>query len=939
MKYLNGAARKTISAKFVAPLVAGVAVLAGSPAAAACVQSGSIVTCSGASATGFGTGVEDNLTLTIQPDGVITLGAAQNGVFLDAGNTAINNGAIVVGNGGYGMLGFDDNTFTNNGSITVTTSAVGMAAFGDNNTFTNAGTIDSAAQTSVGMAIVGTGNTVLNSGTISLTGNSSIGIRDLGDNNTITNSGTIAMGGTNSTGINVTATGGGTVLNSGLISVGDNSIGIRGLGNNIFTNNGTMTIGSDSVAMFVAGNNNVLANNGTIGSTGQFAVGLDLLGTGNTATNSGIITLTGGGSTGIAAEGTTVTRSHHHGQQRASTGSGVVLMAGSNLTNTGTITAAGINGIGVSLWGDGNTVTNSGLIAATASGAAGIAILGLNNTVVNNGTIRSSLDGLSLGSSQGVTGISITNNGTLDGRMTVQGAGSLINAGLITITDPGTALAAGNLTFGGTFTQTATGTLSLRLGNTGLHDSLSVEQASLNGTLHAVLQPGLYGTTTTYSNVLLSSATVNGQFANVTSSSAFFDAVATYNASSVDLTLTRQGFGAVAGETQNQRAIGNALEAGYSTSLTGAAATFYTQLLQAASVRVLDWLSGEGTSGTQNTAFNTGALFGQTMEGQMESWRAGNRGGVTGAGALGYAAERPSAATSAFAALKAPVTAQPQWNAWAAGFGAGQSLAGNASTGSASFSDRAAGGSMGVDHLVNPDLLVGIAAAAPARRSPSTIAPSGRSSKAPVGAYAMQRYGAAISAQLAYSHFNNPRRAPSPVSARRNRQGSLASNQLGGRLEIGRAHDFGHVSVTPFAAIQAARLWQSAYTETSTAGAAPGVLGLSYAAHAVNSLPAFLGVKFDGRADFGNGMIWTPFAHAAWVHEFAPSRTITASMVTVPVPAFTVAGASAASDAARVDLGSRLALNRQWEVSARVSGEFSNLGQSYSGVGALKASW
>ena len=55
--------------------------------------------------------------------------------------------------------------------------------------------------------------------------------------------------------------------------------------------------------------------------------------------------------------------------------------------------------------------------------------------------------------------------------------------------------------------------------------------------------------------------------------------------------------------------------------------------------------------------------------------------------------------------------------------------------------------------------------------------------------------------------------------------------------------------------------------------------------------------------------------------------------------AFTILGASAASDAARLDLGSRLSLNRIWEVSGRVTGEFSNLGQNYSGIGSIKASW
>ena len=562
---------------------------------------------------------------------------------------------------------------------------------------------------------------------------------------------------------------------------------------------------------------------------------------------------------------------------------------------------------------------------------------------MNNGTIRGGANGYSL-FSFGTTGNTITNNGTLDGQMFVVGPGnSLINAGLITITDPGTTLHALSLIFGGTFTQTAQGTLALRVDNTGLHDGLVAEgNVNLNGTLRAVLRPGLYGTTTTYKDVLLTTAAVAGQFAYVTSSSAFFGAAATYNASSVDLTLTRYGFGNVPGATFNQRSVGNALEAGYSTALTDPAATFYARLLQAGSLRVLDLLSGEGTSGTQNTAFNAGSLFGQTMGSQMEAWRAGNRNAAAGGAAIGYAAEQPSDPASAFAMFKAPAMVQPRWHAWAAGFGAGQSLAGNAGTGSVSFNDRAAGGSMGVDHLVNPDLLLGIAAGgSSATFSVGDRATSGRLEGAHVGAYAMQRFGAGyLSAQIAYSHFNNTTtRTISGIGPDETARGAFGSNQLGGRLEIGRAFEFGRVSVTPFAAVQAARLWQGGHTETSTAGAAPGVLGLSYAARAATSLPVSLGAKFDGRFDYGNGMTWTPFVHAAWVHEFEPSRTITASLTGLPVPAFTIAGASAASDSARLDLGSRLTLNRWWELSARLTSEVSKLGQSYSGMGSVRASW
>jgi outer membrane autotransporter protein len=455
-----------------------------------------------------------------------------------------------------------------------------------------------------------------------------------------------------------------------------------------------------------------------------------------------------------------------------------------------------------------------------------------------------------------------------------------------------------------------------------------------------VVQAGLYQTTTTYAAVVQSGGAVSGQFANVTSSSAFFTAAATYNASSVDVTLTRQGFGAVAGETANQRAVGNALEAGYSPALGGTAAAFYSQLLAAGSVGVLDRLSGEGTSGTQTTAFAAAAMFGQTMDGRMDAWRAGSRGGGAGPGALGYAEARP--VTSAFNALKALPLVQPQWHAWASGFGAGQSLTGDATVGSAGFRDRIAGGVAGVDRLVNPDLLVGIAAGgSSATFNVDDRLTSGRLDGAHVGAYAMQRLGATyVAGQLAYSHFNNATtRTVSGIGLDEIAKGSFGSDQFGGRLEVGHTYGFGTVAVTPFAARQAARLWQAGYTETSTSGAGPGVLGLSYAARGVSSLPLFLGSKFDARFDLGGGMMWMPFANLAWVHEFSPNRGVTAALVSLPVTAFTVEGARAASDAGRVELGSRLLLSSWAELSARFTGEFSNVGQSYAGTGSLRISW
>jgi hypothetical protein len=423
------------------------------PAHAACDQSGNVVTCSGASSTGFGTGVENNLSLTVVPSASITVPSNVKAIDLGDSNTAVNNGTI---------------------------------------------------------------------------------------------------------------------------SVGDNAMGMAGHNNNSLTNAGTIAIGSNASGIFILGNNNTVSNTGAITGAG---VGIDLLGTGNTASNSGTITLTGTGSTGIAGNGTGATITNFGtitvGSGSAGTnGQGVFLQDNNTLTNSGTITNAGDSGVGVSVWGNNNTVNNSGAITATGSTGIALGIGGIGDTIVNSGTIKGGANGFSL-FSLGATGISFTNNGTLDGSMFFVGSGNtLTNNGLVTITDPATALTTFNIGFGGTFIQSAQGTLALRVDNAGHHDSLGALQVQLDGTLRAVVQAGLYQTTTTYANVV--QGPVTGQFAAVISSSAFFNATATYNSTSVHLTLTRSGFGAVAGETANQRAVGNALEAGYSPSLTGAAATFYS---------------------------------------------------------------------------------------------------------------------------------------------------------------------------------------------------------------------------------------------------------------------------------------------------------------------------------------------------------------------------
>jgi outer membrane autotransporter protein len=163
----------------------------------------------------------------------------------------------------------------------------------------------------------------------------------------------------------------------------------------------------------------------------------------------------------------------------------------------------------------------------------------------------------------------------------------------------------------------------------------------------------------------------------------------------------------------------------------------------------------------------------------------------------------------------------------------------------------------------------------------------------------MATWGALYAAGvLSYSRFDNDvRRTIAGVGPTEAATGRFASDLLGARLELGRSYALPWVNVTPFAAVQTSTLWQRGFTETTSASGLLGVLGLTYQAQTTTSLPTFLGLQFDARWALTNGMVWSPFVRAAWVHEFRPDRSISSSFVSVPGTLFAVDGARAWSDA------------------------------------------
>ena len=290
--------------------------------------------------------------------------------------------------------------------------------------------------------------------------------------------------------------------------------------------------------------------------------------------------------------------------------------------------------------------------------------------------------------------------------------GTLLSAGTLTM------LPGGTLTTG-FYTQTG-GLLQFQLTPGGAGRITVTNTATLGGTLGVTVTPGLYGLSTQY--MLLTAGAISGQFAQFISSpppSAFLSLSGPfYDATSVDVRVTRTPFGAVPGLSENQRAVGNALEGAYSTTLTGPAATLFTNLLMTGTPVSLSQLSGEVATGAQQPAFQLMDEFLGIMLDPFVDGRLGV-GGLYG-GATAFAPDRdplPEDIALAYSkVLRTPVyKATPfeqRWSVWGAGFGGANRTSGDPLVvGSHDLSAQTAAGAAGLDYRVAPGTIVGFALA------------------------------------------------------------------------------------------------------------------------------------------------------------------------------------------------------------------------------------
>ncbi|MBI2738777.1 MAG: autotransporter domain-containing protein [Rhodospirillales bacterium] len=616
----------------------------------------------------------------------------------------------------------------------------------------------------------------------------------------------------------------------------------------------------------------------------------------------------------------------------ANTNGATVISAtnGDDVLNTGTIVASAPNSTGIAS-GTFGVIQNRGTVIASGAGSTAVQINGNLGSFINTGLVSATSGAIALGTGPTAVSPTIVNAGVIDGQVVVGGGQytRFQNSGWMGISAAGSGV---THTTSGVFAQTSTGTLALRVGPT-TSDSLQVNGAArLNGTALASFQPGALGNSYT-----LVSATggYTGTFSTLATQNlpGFLSASLSYG-TNVTLNLT-SGFANTSGLGGDQISVGRALDSTFNAGGGLGAMPALFNLPSSQIPSALSQLSGDSASLSQTSAFAAGAQFTNLMSGRSATRRAEEL------------AEAPCTAKADANACEPQTSMGANWAVWANGFAGTQWLNADSVTGAPASQASVAGGAFGADYRFAPNALVGLAVGlSDSNYWMPTSNATGRATGTHVGLYGAYDWsGFYLNAAIAYSRFDgNATRVVTGIGTTETERSSGVSSQLAGRVEFGRPFNIsevtgGQVAVTPFVALQPAQLWTPGMTETSSAqSGGTGVFGLTYQPQATTSLPSFLGAQVDAQTQI-SGRPLNAWVRASWVHEFLTDRNVTAGFQVLPGTSFTVDGARAASDAARIDLGVKYMLGSQTSLFANGNVELSGRGQSLAGTIGLRFMW
>lgn len=612
---------------------------------------------------------------------------------------------------------------------------------------------------------------------------------------------------------------------------------------------------------------------------------------------------------------------------------------GDDIINSGTIQVSGKDGIGMR--GDTyGVLTNSGTIVATGLLGAAVDLHGNYGTFLNSGTLQATVIADALRAAGDSYGTEIVNTGIIDGRiaMTAGGDKRFENSGWIGVTS---GLSLTNL-FRGTFVQTASGTLSLRVTDGSGNDQIEITGvARLDGTLLVPFQTSTLQNTYT---LIYTTEGLTGTFATFSTPGlpSYVGAAVEYSSTDVMVNLTSQ-MARQAGLTANQSAVGAVVDRAFNgaavtnagSSATAALGPLYS-LTAAELPQALSALSGEAYASERTVLIGDSLYVRQAVLSRLrQDAYAGQPGAAEALGyggpALAYMnAGAPTAAPgSASAALasvtKAPaVAAEPGVALWMQGFGVSATLDGN---GNATGVDETIGGFMGGGDVAVGSWRVGAALGyLRSNATMSSVASSASSDSVLAAVYAGTQAGPwSVRLGAAYS-FNQ-------IDASRTILYPGFLQQAGAQYDAGTAQVFGEVgyrgfalqavALEPFAGLAWVHLDTNGFTETGAGTlASAGLTGGSGASDVGYST---LGLRAATRLALSEGLTLVPHASAAWQYAFGdltPSAQL--AFNSLPGQNFTVGGVPLAENAALVDVGLDLKFSPQARIGVSYVGQFAD---------------
>ncbi|WNJ88345.1 autotransporter domain-containing protein [Bosea sp. 685] len=898
---------------------------------------------------GTGVSANGNITLTNNAGGVIS---GANGVVSTNGGITLDNSGSITGTSGAGIDVLNGGTVINRTGGVIFGGTIGIFGRGGSLTLDNSGTITSGGAGTV--AASSQGNvTLINRAGATINGNVVAGADMVAENSgylggvsgatgTVLNTATGVIGlvggvlNTNNFGIINSVFAGGTLVNHAGAS-------ISGLGfapavtaaNLSITNSGTI---SGSTGIAVANGGLQLVNNvGASISGAGFAIYGDVSSTGASIFNAGTISggtnpLFFGGAMLFMGGGNTLTlapTSVISGQVLAPFGSNTLQLGGSG---TGSFDISQL-GLDPALQYVGFTTFNK----------IDSSLWSLTGTSPYNGSVNVNGGTLIVNGNLAAASLLTVNAGGILGGNGVLGA-TVINGGTLA---PGNSI--GTLTMS-SLSMTAASTYLVQVSGISSDKTLVTGSASIAGKVSVDPLARLNSTTTF---TILKAGTLSGTFDSASVINNFArNARLSYDGDYVLLTLDpgllSPNLTGTASINQRRVAAGidNALEGGanLSTSFNGLFALNGDNLLNA-----LTQISGEASTGAQQTTFDAMTQFMGVMTDPYTAGRSGSAPGAlafaAGNDPLAYAPDgrkRTRTERDAFAMFaKAPPRAyEARWNVWAAGFGGSRTTDGNAALGSNRVTGKIAGVAVGADYWLSPSSVAGFALAGGGTGFSVSNGGSGRSDLFQAGAFVRHGIGSSyITATAAYGWQDiSTDRLITAVDTERLRA-SFNANAFSGRIEGGNrwlVPELGGIGLTPYAAVQVTAFHLPAYAETSLNGA--GGFALNYSANTATAPRTELGLRGDKSWALAEGLL-TLRGRAAWAHDYNTDRNVSAVFQSLPGSTFTVNGARAARNVALTSVSAELSFNSGWSASATFEGEFSDVSRSYAGKGVLRYTW